>query len=147
MSEQMTIDNIVKQIMQEVNDLLPSAITYRHRPSDLLEVRAAELEQILRAALVPRISVGSNAGPATLMSEMVEVSLDSIQAVAGYQTIECGAVSPVPGDARPALRPTTYAGCERLLSWVFAYRCVDCGLFFHLACILKHFRSSTEAPS
>jgi hypothetical protein len=38
-------------ILQEVNDLAPWAYTYRERPDDLLEIRASDLEAILRAAL------------------------------------------------------------------------------------------------
>ncbi len=43
----------VLRIMQEVNDLSPWAHTYQERPDDLLEVRAAQLELILRAVLEP----------------------------------------------------------------------------------------------
>lgn len=47
-----TVD-VVAGILQEVNDLPPWAYTYTERPDDLLEVRASELEAILRAHLLP----------------------------------------------------------------------------------------------
>jgi hypothetical protein len=42
---------MVSRILQAVNDLPPWAYTYQERPDDLLEIRAGELEAILRAVI------------------------------------------------------------------------------------------------
>ena len=33
-------------------------------------------------------------------------------------------------------------GCGRTMVWTVAYRCVDCGRWFHRECIRRHFASS-----
>jgi hypothetical protein len=37
-------------------------------------------------------------------------------------------------------------GCGRLMHWTYAYRCVDCGIWFHQDCLLNHFKANIEAP-
>jgi hypothetical protein len=44
-------DPVVAAILQEISNLPPWPYTYRERPDDLLEIRASDLEAILRAHL------------------------------------------------------------------------------------------------
>lgn len=37
-------------------------------------------------------------------------------------------------------------GCGRSILWTFAYRCVECGRWFHRDCIRRHFAKAAEAP-
>lgn len=37
-------------------------------------------------------------------------------------------------------------GCGALMVWTFAYRCVDCGRWFHKTCIWRHFQENIEPP-
>jgi hypothetical protein len=64
----------------------------------------------------------------------------------GIDRITCGASHPDPAveqrfqevrSDRDA--PTDTAGCGRSMVWTVAFRCVDCGRWFHRDCILKHF--------
>ncbi len=65
------------------------------------------------------------------------------------ERITCGAFHPNPEAdrlTREMSPPSQYDGCGRHMVWSYAYRCVDCGRWFHRACIRRHFAASTEAP-
>jgi hypothetical protein len=38
-------------------------------------------------------------------------------------------------------------GCGRTMVWTAAYRCVDCGRWFHRDCIRRHFNASSSHES
>jgi hypothetical protein len=41
--------------------------------------------------------------------------------------------------------PSDHSGCRRSIVWTFAYRCVECGRWFHRDCIQKHFEAHRTA--
>lgn len=46
-------EDAIREILQQVNDAPPWIYEYKTRPTDLLEIRACELEDILRFVLCP----------------------------------------------------------------------------------------------
>jgi hypothetical protein len=64
-------------------------------------------------------------------------------------TIPCGHSHPnatterLIREARPA---PIKGGCGKLVHWTYAYRCVECGVWMHRACLLDHFALHRDAP-
>lgn len=50
--------------------------------------------------------------------------------------------------AQAGYPPDSYddTGCGQPIPWTFAYRCVDCGRWFHRDCIKRHFARNAEPP-
>lgn len=71
--------------------------------------------------------------------------VDTIGALLPVERITCGHVSPDPETERTIARlradegyPQDMAGCGHTGRWTAMYRCVDCGRFFHRACLERH---------
>jgi hypothetical protein len=64
--------------------------------------------------------------------------------------IPCGVSDPDPrteyrmADARAAIGATDGGGCGRLVVLWHAFRCVECGRWFHRSCIERHFRGASD---
>lgn len=64
--------------------------------------------------------------------------------------IECGSDHPDPeiaADLRTMRANEGYpteGGCGRRMRWVSAYRCVECGRWFHRDCIREHFAATRD---
>lgn len=63
-------------------------------------------------------------------------------------TIACGQTDPDPNVERRvvAMRqqigaPTDDSACGRMMVWSIAYRCAECGRWFHRECLVRHFEA------
>lgn len=56
--------------------------------------------------------------------------------------------NPVTNDLAKMLRANegypTEGGCGRRMRWTYAYRCVECGRWFHRDCIKEHFAATGD---
>jgi len=64
------------------------------------------------------------------------------------ERIQCGLTYPEP-DAearvqflREQIGADLIGGCGAEMVWVFAYRCLECGRWFHASCMREHFRDT-----
>jgi hypothetical protein len=71
-------------------------------------------------------------------------------ALAACPSMPCGVTHPDPEieERTQALRLAegyaTEGGCGKPLRWVLAYRCVECGRWYHRDCILQHFAETGD---
>lgn len=71
---------------------------------------------------------------------------------APYRVV-CGTFHPDPEtnnrcNAQGGFPANTYddTGCGHFILWTFAYRCLDCGRWFHATCLRNHFKANIEPP-
>ena len=83
-----------------------------------------------------------SAQAATVVVDDFEILVERVQPI---ERIRCGHTHPDPvterryQELRKAQGHKIEGGCNGNMLWTYAYRCVECGRFFHRECILAHF--------